>query len=256
MQDTGHVLFDNYGCGEEKREELDGKILNGELSFRRASNQMYESLNVTLDDGVKKLKEVLIIDEYFKHFFDYTLEHNIPFNVISAGLEPILRSVLDTFLGPEKSAKIGIVSNHADINEDGSKWTARWRHDSELGHDKAQSILEFKDSVKGEMPLIVFIGDGVSDLAAASQADILFARKDLALEKFCIKNKSPYIPYESFADIQTELESIVEGNPHHDANAKNVTKNKPPFMITPNGPKTPLGNPKSAAFGILNGVVN
>lgn len=181
---------------------------------------MYDSLNVTLEEGVKKLKETLTMDKAFKQFFDYTVEHRIPFNVISAGLKPLLRSALDTFLGPEKSAKIGIVSNEADISPDGSKWTVKWRHDSELGHDKAQSIIEYKRSVDGEIPLIVFIGDGISDLAAASQADILFARQGYALEKYCIKNKIPYIPYMSFADIQTELEQLVNGNPYHDEEAK------------------------------------
>lgn len=256
MQDTGHVLFDNYGCGKEKREELDGKIGTGELTFREASNQLYDSLNVTLEEGVKKLKEVLVIDKDFKPFFDYTLTNSIPFNVISAGIEPILRNVLNTFLGTEKSSKIGIVSNHAEISKDGSKWTAEWRHNSELGHDKAKSIMEYKQSIKGEMPLIVFIGDGVSDLAAASQADILFARRGLALEDYCLKNKIPYIPYDSFADVQNELDNLVIGNKYHDPTSKKVANTKPAFMRTSSTSRVPVNPAQSLNTAMIRGAVN
>ena len=58
-------------------------------------------------------------------------------------------------------------------------------------------------------PLVIFIGDGVSDLTASREADILFARAGLRLEEFCLENKIPYIPFESFSDIQYEIEKII-----------------------------------------------
>ena len=62
----------------------------------------------------------------------------------------------------------------------------------------------------GTIPLIVFIGDGVSDLPAARQADLLFARRGLRLEEYCVENKIPYIPFDTFADIQKEIEVLKE----------------------------------------------
>jgi hypothetical protein len=56
----------------------------------------------------------------------------------------------------------------------------------------------------------VFIGDGVSDLPAARQADVLFARRGLRLEEYCKENNIPYIPFDTFADIQRELEKIMK----------------------------------------------
>jgi len=61
-----------------------------------------------------------------------------------------------------------------------------------------------------EMPLIVFIGDGVSDLAAARHADVLFARRGLRLEQYCTENNVPFIPFDSFADIKREIEAISQ----------------------------------------------
>lgn len=218
-QDTGHILFDHHGCGPERRAYLDESISTGEKTFRGASEEMWGSLNVTLEEGFKTMQKHLTIDSGFYDFFNYSIKYNIPFNVISAGLKPLLRHVLDEFLGKEKSARIGIVSNDATITADGSQWTPKWRHDCELGHDKALSIKEYKASASATKPLIVFIGDGVSDLAAAGQADVLFARSGLKLEQHCIKHGIPYIPYNSFRDIQNELEALVIGNLNHDAAA-------------------------------------
>lgn len=145
------------------------------------------------------------------------MKNSIPFNVISAGLKPVLRRVLDTFLGEEQSSHIEIVANDATIAEDGSDWKVLWRHDTELGHDKALSVQEARAAAEAELadeegaiPLIVFIGDGVSDLPAARQADVLFARRGLRLEEYCQENGIAYIPFDTFAGIQAELTRIID----------------------------------------------
>jgi len=170
---------------------------------------------VPFDDGFEVMRQNLEIDPAFQAFHQFCLQNEIPFNVISAGLKPVLRKVLDTFLGEEQSARIDIVANDAQITEDGSEWKPLWRHDTELGHDKALSITEARaaaheETAEGEIPLIVFIGDGVSDLPAAREADVLFARRGLRLEEYCIENKIPYLGFDTFAEIQAELQKIME----------------------------------------------
>jgi len=117
MQDTGHVLFDNHGCGSEKREILDEQIKSGERSFREVSEEMWGSLNINFEDGFEVMEKHLEIDPDFQNFHKFCMANNIPFNVISAGLRPILRKVLDTFLGEEESAHIDIVANDAVISK-------------------------------------------------------------------------------------------------------------------------------------------
>lgn len=114
-----------------------------------------------------------------------------------------------------QASRIDIVANDAEINQDGSEWKPIWRHDNELGHDKAQSMQEARAEAEmacedGTIPLIVFIGDGVSDLPAARQADVLFARRGLRLEEYCIENGIAYAPFDTFADIQRELLAVMD----------------------------------------------
>ncbi|KAI9729473.1 MAG: hypothetical protein M1834_006854 [Cirrosporium novae-zelandiae] len=215
MQDTGHVLFDSHGCGSKRREILDEQIKSGTRTFKDVSEEMWGSLNVPFDDGFEVMREALEIDPDFDSFHKFCMEQNIPFNVISAGLKPILRKILDEFLGEKQSSNIEIVANDAQISPDGSEWKPIWRHESELGHDKAASIQEYRDSAKlesedGTIPMIIFVGDGVSDLPAAREADLLFARKGLRLEEYCLEHKLPYIAFETFADIQKEVQNIMK----------------------------------------------
>jgi 2,3-diketo-5-methylthio-1-phosphopentane phosphatase len=177
---------------------------------------LYASLDVPFEDCFEVMKTALDIDPDFKDFHEFCVNNSIPFNVISAGLKPVLRGVLDHFIGEEMSRHIEIVANDARVTQtdDGSKWEAVWRHECELGHDKARSINEYKaaarlESENGTVPMIIFIGDGVSDLPAAREADVLFARRGLRLEEYCIEHKIDYIPFDTFADIQKEVIKIA-----------------------------------------------
>jgi 2,3-diketo-5-methylthio-1-phosphopentane phosphatase len=214
---TGHILFNNHGCGSERREALDQQIHSGERSFRDVSEEMWGSLEVPFVDAFEVMENELEIDEDFQTFHEFCRNNSIPFNVISAGLKPVLRKVLDHFLGEEASSEIDIVANDAIIPEDGKEWKPVWIHDTELGHDKAISMTEARANAKlacenGTIPLIVFIGDGVSDLPAAREADVLFARRGLRLEEYCIEHKIAYLPYDTFADIQKELQAIAKAD--------------------------------------------
>lgn len=76
----------------------------------------------------------------FQQFHKFCIDNDIHFNVISAGLKPVVRKVLDSFLGEEESKHIEIVANDAEIKEDGSERKTVWRHDTELGHDKLSPL--------------------------------------------------------------------------------------------------------------------
>ena len=61
-------------------------------------------------------------------------------------------------------------------------------------------------------------------MPAAQEADVLFARRGLRLEEYCVEKRIPYIAFDSFADIQREIQKIMKedqektkgaGNPIH-----------------------------------------
>lgn len=114
MQDTGHILVDAYGCGADGRHKLEEQIKSGERSFREASTDMWGSLNIPFHDGFALMEETLEMDKGFPEFHKYCVDNGFPFHVISAGLKPVLRRVLDTFLG-EKEVCFIMQSKHCYI---------------------------------------------------------------------------------------------------------------------------------------------
>lgn len=48
---------------------------------------------------------------------------------------------------------------------------------SEHGHDKSIEIRKFSSLPEGQRPTMFYAGDGVSDLSAAKETDLLFAKQ-------------------------------------------------------------------------------
>ena len=81
------------------------------------------------------MKDRLEIDPDSQEFQDFCIKRHIRSNVISAGIKPVLRRVLDEFVG-EQTRYIDIIANEANISEDGNEWNVVWKDDTVLGHDK------------------------------------------------------------------------------------------------------------------------
>ncbi|KAI9139003.1 HAD-like domain-containing protein [Paraphysoderma sedebokerense] len=80
-QDTGVVLIDKC-MGSVRRKELDKQIFDGVISFREAITQMWDSVNMTWEEGQELLKDV-VLDPYFEQFFMYCSAQDIPLFVLS-----------------------------------------------------------------------------------------------------------------------------------------------------------------------------
>jgi 2-hydroxy-3-keto-5-methylthiopentenyl-1-phosphate phosphatase len=50
-------------------------------------------------------------------------------------------------------------------------------HTSHFGHDKSIEIRQYSKLPDSQRPIMFYAGDGVSDLSAAKETDLLFAKK-------------------------------------------------------------------------------
>lgn len=53
---------------------------------------------------------------------------------------------------------------------------------SHFGHDKSIEIRQYAELPDAERPTMFYAGDGVSDLSAAKETDLLFAKKGMGEE--------------------------------------------------------------------------
>lgn len=117
------------------------------------------------------------LDPGFKVFYEWCQTQDIPVIILSSGMEPLIRALLEKLLGPDE--KIEILANGVKEWEGG--WEIVFHDESHFGHDKSRAIKPFKEArgklAEGvEKPVFFYCGDGVSDLSAARETDLLFAK--------------------------------------------------------------------------------
>ena len=153
---------------------------------RDACQQQIDSIQTPFNLCLEGVLAYTKLDEYFVPFYEWAMSVYMPIIVLSAGLEPLIRALLVKGLG-SRAEDIEIVANevvvrdsHDSIDEEGG-WQIRFRDDSESGNDKAAFIrlyAQHRDrSPESCKSILIYAGDGVSDLKAAGGTDLLFAKE-------------------------------------------------------------------------------
>lgn len=171
-----------------------------------------------IDYLVKNIK----LDPYFNEYFQWALKNNIPTVVVSSGMEPIIRAILKNLVGPD-SDKLDIISNDVaprpgkSIDQEGG-WQIKYHDDSGFGHDKSLTLRPYDNLHADKRPTLFYAGDGVSDLSAARETDLLFAKKGHDLIRYCAKENVPFTVFEDWSTILEKVKEITSGKTTvHDA---------------------------------------
>ncbi|KAI9713505.1 MAG: hypothetical protein M1820_000887 [Bogoriella megaspora] len=214
LRDSNDYMTDNIGYGYEKRRQGNMDTLEGKTTFRESFKGMMESVTTPYDQCIDLLVKNIKLDPYFNDFFQWSLKNNVPVVVLSSGMDPIIRAILKNLVGPD-SDKIDVISNHVrakpgkSINdEDG--WELVFHDDSGFGHDKSLTIRPYAQLPADQRPTMFYAGDGVSDLSAAKETDLLFAKKGCDLVIFCAKENIPFTVFEDWSVIKSKVQEIVE----------------------------------------------
>ncbi|KAL8726590.1 MAG: hypothetical protein Q9166_006625 [cf. Caloplaca sp. 2 TL-2023] len=185
----------------------------GRDSFR----EMMESVKTPFPECIRLLCENIKLDPYFKDFYQWSRENKVPVIVLSSGMTPIIRSLLVHLVGPE-AHDIEIVSNEVvdkpgktKDQEDG--WQLKYHDNSGFGHDKSLTIRPYAEHFAARpnepRPTMLYAGDGVSDLSAARETDLLFAKKGHDLITYCEREGIPFTVFEDWQSILGTTKDIL-----------------------------------------------
>ncbi|KPM45417.1 hypothetical protein AK830_g1165 [Neonectria ditissima] len=211
--DSNDFMTDNLGFGRERRVQLNKDVLFGRMHFRDSFVEMLDSVDTPFNQCLEILLKNIKLDPGFKEFYDWAQQNNVPVVILSGGMEPVIRALLDTLLGP--GWDIQIVSNNVypregkSINEKGG-WRIGFHDDSIHGHDKSIEIRKY--SILPDRPIMFYAGDGVSDLSAAKETDLLFAKADMDLVTWCENEKVPFVTFRDWSSILQTCKDINAGS--------------------------------------------
>ena len=129
-------------------------------------------------------------------------------------MTPIIRALLVHLVGEKEMNDIQIVSNDVgakpgkSINEENG-WEIVFHDDSGFGHDKSLAIRPYAELPNDKRPTLFYAGDGVSDLSAAKETDLLFAKQGRDLVDYCVKEDVPFTEFNDWNDILEQVKEIT-----------------------------------------------
>lgn len=216
LMDSNDYMTDNIGYGQPKRKQGNKDTLDGKITFRESFKGMMDSVTAPYNQCIDLLVKNIKLDPYFKRFLDYAMATNIPVVVLSSGMVPIIDALLRHLVGDKGAEYIQIVANDVtarpgkSINDENG-WDIVFHDDSGFGHDKSLTIRPYAQLPADKRPTMFYAGDGVSDLSAAKETDLLFAKYEHDLVTFCVREDIPFTQFKDWQSITATVQDIVNG---------------------------------------------
>jgi 2-hydroxy-3-keto-5-methylthiopentenyl-1-phosphate phosphatase len=177
-------------------------ILGQQISVREGVTKLFQLLPSSLRQEVTQYAiSQADIREGFERFLAYLNKETIPFYVLSGGID----FFVDPILAPYNLPQGSVFRNETDFS--GERIKIIWPHrcDALCDLDCGLCKTSLFRSLSNKEAFKIMIGDSITDLAAAKQADLVFARGFLL--KKCQELGLRHHAYESFDDILMVLET-------------------------------------------------
>ncbi|RDU38372.1 2-hydroxy-3-keto-5-methylthiopentenyl-1-phosphate phosphatase [Neobacillus piezotolerans] len=186
-------------------EPIKDQILSGQISIRKGVGELFSLLS---SSDKERIAEFVIgqakIREGFGEFVAYAREEGIPLYIVSGGIDFFVLPLLSQY-GPFD----GVFCNTSDFS--GETIEIHWPNscDENCGNDCGcckPSVIRRLGHGRDYFKIV--IGDSVTDLEAAKQADFVLAR-DLLLEK-CGEWELPHDSFNNFYDCIASIKKRTE----------------------------------------------
>jgi HAD superfamily phosphoserine phosphatase-like hydrolase len=200
LRDCNDALVDTY-IGPDRREAYDRLFREGTGTLWEVLDTSMRACEVPLETAIQLLLGEVQLDPTFRDFHAWCGQRGVPFSIVSAGLGEIIQAFMaQAGLAPP------ITANQAFRHETHFGLVPMDRS-CPTGVDKA-AVLR---AARAEGLYTVFVGDGFSDRLAAPEADLVFAKRGMALATYCLKRDIPFVPFQRFSEVQADLEARLTG---------------------------------------------
>lgn len=199
LRDCNDALVDNY-IGHDRRAAYDRLFAEGKGTLWEVLDTSMRACGVPLEQAIEYLTCTVELDPGFAPFHAWCARRGLPLSIVSAGLGEIIQAFLN------RANLIMPVTANLATREAVSFGLAPLEQGCPTGVDKARLLRE----ARAAGLYTIFIGDGFSDRLAAPEADLLYAKRDMALAAYCSKRGIPFVPFSRFSEIQADLERRLD----------------------------------------------
>jgi len=207
-KDTIDTLVETF-LGAEYCRDVTGRLAAGTSTVREVISEEFARLRLTPVEMEAFLQREIRVDPELPALLREAEARFIPFEILSSGMDTLILPLL-------RAAGIDVpVRCNQLLHDAGAEPCYRivYRDDSGNGHDKARMLRR----AKAQGWSVIYLGDGITDLACAREADVLFARRQLA--SYCQHHQIPFHALHDCGDVRRFLLSLPVGEPTRDTTA-------------------------------------
>lgn len=166
------------------------------IGTRETMVRQFALVHAREEDLVRFVDAHVRLDETFPPFVAFCREAGIRLEIVSEGLDFYVHHLLDRW-----GLRVPVRTNRTTF-EDGRVVIAYPYADPTCNLCGTCKLLRLFE-LRKEGHRVVYVGDGHSDLCPAVEADRVFAKRELA--ELCREEEIEFIPFETFADVQSEV---------------------------------------------------
>jgi 2,3-diketo-5-methylthio-1-phosphopentane phosphatase len=196
-RDVGYHMYHHFTGG--RNDELVPDWKSGVLSTRECMTIESSMVRATPDEFYAYL-DSHELDRSFAWFAQRCRAADIPLMILSDGLDIYITYLLNKHGIPE----LPLISNRGYLADGRLRVEFPFPdpHSTGGGVCKGDRIAEYRAAGNVDRT-VIFVGDGLSDVGAIPEVDILFAKKDL--RQYCEQQNIPYNGFDTFEDVSREL---------------------------------------------------
>lgn len=208
--DTGDAFFEKFSPDFEHSMQ---RLVHGNDTVREYYKRVVTTIETTLnEDTLNHFAQQYQIDAYFTEFVRFCQQMSFPLTIVSDGFKEYIKAILQLhslehipYFANSMTATYPLQPIFPFASESCTCFCASCKRNIVIEHTPPEH-------------LIVYIGDGHSDMCAATHADIIFAKG--ALASYCSTERIPHYPYRTFFDVMRLMKSGIEQKkfrPRHQA---------------------------------------
>ncbi|MFQ5639350.1 MAG: MtnX-like HAD-IB family phosphatase [bacterium] len=194
--DVGNLLFRTF-ADEKKCHEIVSRWKNGLISSKECYLEECKLARVT-ERELRHFSDTQELDPSFRKFATFCCEHDIEIEIVSDGFDFYVERILKNHGLDSLDARCNrlVFENGGGIKPEFPFHEHSCGRCANCKGYHVRLAREHHDTV-------IYIGDGLSDRCGAEAADVVFAKKDRDLLKYCRQKDIPCIEYRDFGDMLT-----------------------------------------------------
>jgi 2-hydroxy-3-keto-5-methylthiopentenyl-1-phosphate phosphatase len=181
-------------AGDAAWDAIDRPLIAGQITLREALARQASAVRLSRAETLAFMERHAHVDPAFAGFVAAVRAHGGTIRVVSSGIATVIHDAL-----ARAGVDVDVIANDVDFAAGG--WTMSFVDPSDNGHDKAAHVI----AARARGSRTVYIGDGISDFAAALEADVRFAKRGRALEAYCRERRVACTSFDSFEEIEQQL---------------------------------------------------